>query len=278
MPTYQELITHAAERFSEGTFSNIRLEIDILLAHAAGITRERLYASLRDSAGDDDAARFNTLCERRLNGEPSAYITGKKEFYGETYAVDPNVLIPRPETEELIELSLPRIPAGASVLDIGTGSGCIAITLKKILPSIKMNSIDISAGAIAVAKRNAQSILGADHGISFIIGDIFTVTPEPFDYIISNPPYVADGDINELEISVQREPHSALRGGPTGVEFIARLADNMNNILAKNGSFSLEIGDGQMQRIVALFTAKGYTVSQHADLSGKLRFVTGRTL
>ncbi|MEK6794749.1 MAG: peptide chain release factor N(5)-glutamine methyltransferase [Spirochaetota bacterium] len=276
--TINDIILSASRRLAHGKpdiAGNARLEAEILCAHALATDRTALIIRGRDAIDKAADERFQVCIDRRLKHEPIAYITGVKEFFGMDFHVDGNVLIPRPETEELVELAIASIAGNERILDAGTGSGCIAVALARYCPDIHVTAIDISPGALAVAASNADRLLGM-HSIQFLTADMTRYVPEErFDIVISNPPYVADGEIALLQPELAFEPRTALAGGPTGVEFIRDFADNIGRLLSPEGRFFLEVGD-DAPGVVAIFKGRGYTCGTENDLSGKARFIKGQ--
>ena len=202
--------------------------------------------------------------QRRLAGEPLQYIRGKTEFFGREFRVDDRVLIPRPETEILVETAIERIDRGARVVDIGTGSGCIAVTLALERPDLRVMATDISVGALAVAAQNAN-------GSAELVGsDLLAAFVEDFDWIVSNPPYIAAVEIESLATEVRdHEPRSALTPGPAGTEVIARILDQ-----AGRARIILEIAFGQLRTVRDLAAAHHFNVDGvRNDLAGIPRVV-----
>jgi len=243
-----------------------RLDAELLLAHALGVDRVRLFVD-RDLAVAGAAAReFQSLVRRRaVEREPVAYLLGRKGFRHIELAVDARVLVPRPETELLVEAAL-CLPEGARVVDVGTGSGAVALALAHERPDLEVTATDVSADALAVARANAAR-LGLE--VAFVCGDLFD---GPFDAVLSNPPYVADGD--ELPPDVARhEPPGALFAGPDGLAVVRRLVDR---IRAHAIPFAaIEVGMGQAPAVAALL--EGYDVEALHDLAGIERVVVART-
>ena len=206
-----------------------------------------------------DEAKIESLMRRRLAGEPLQYIRGKTEFFGREFYVDDRVLIPRPETELLVEAAIQRIPRGARVIDVGTGSGCIAVTLAAARPDLHVVASDKSVAALAVASRNGAR--------ARVASDALAAYRATFDAIVSNPPYIPAADVAELMTEVRdHEPHVALTPGPRGTEVI-------EHILAAP-LVMLEIGYGQEQQIRELAAARGFTVEEvRNDLAGIPRVV-----
>ncbi len=267
-----------------------RLEAEVLLRHALGVDRTGFLARQRKPLPADVATRFEAMLQRRLQREPVAYVTGHREFYGLDFLVDQRVMIPRPETEGLVERvlklahTLPSLRrrtelfASASapvVADIGTGSGCIAVTLAVNLPQAHIVATDISANALAVARENARRHKVEDR-ISFLQGDVCAPLRGQFDSIVSNPPYIPHDELMHLapEI-VHYEPLAALDGGPDGLTVIRQLLAQAPEYLSPGGAVLLEIGDGQGAEVARLgqgaFPGKSTTVEP--DLAGHERYV-----
>lgn len=217
----------------------------------------------------------HSLFERRLNDEPIAYILGEKEFYGLSFEVNSNVLIPRPETEELVELVINSADKNSSIIDIGTGSGCIAITLKHLANTLNISALDISENALKVAKNNAAAILGDDNLIDFINSDALIYSPsKKFDVLVSNPPYIDYQEKDTLSNDVKNyEPSLALFACNNGYEFYEKIYSRLDVLLNSGGKFFFEIGHQQEARLGQIFFDKD--VSFVKDMSGKSRFMTG---
>jgi len=247
-------------------------EARLLLARATGFSEASVLAHPERSLPAEAEARFLEFAARRARGEPIAYLLGEKEFYGLLLAVNPAVLIPRPETELLVELALARKPA--SVLDLGTGSGAIALAIKRHLPQARVVGVEASMAALAVAARNAVK-LGLDvelrHGLWFA-----PVAAEQFDLVVSNPPYVAEGDPHLA--ALRFEPQGALVAGPEGLDSIKEIVKAVGSFLLPGGGLLLEHGFGQEAAVRALLAAAGLeSVATWPDLAGIAR-VSGGTL
>ncbi len=225
------------------------------------------------------AARYATLLERRAAGEPMAYLLGRREFFGREFGVDERVLIPRPETELLVEIALAAaLPAAASVLDIGTGSGCIALTLAAERPSWKLQATDLSLGALACARSNARR-LGLEDRVAFVAADLAAALAlETFDLLISNPPYVDPADPELVALDVRtHEPHLALFAAESGLAVLARLFDLAEG-LHGDAMLACEIGYGQMDAVLVLAGECPWLdlVEVRSDLAGIARDVVFR--
>jgi release factor glutamine methyltransferase len=258
---------------------NPRLDAEILLAAALGQPRSYLAANPARQVLDCDATdRYEACLTRRAQGEPVAYILGEKEFWSLPLAVGPAVLIPRPETELVVERALAHLPtdAGLQVLDLATGSGAIALAIASERPACSVVATDLSADAVTVAIRNAAR-LGLER-VQFRVGSWFEpVGHRVFDLIASNPPYVADCD-TRLEPSVRRfEPHAALFAGVTGLEALGEIAAGAPRHLNPGGWLLLEHDDRQGEPVRGLLLAQGFeAVATHRDLAGHDRCTEGR--
>jgi release factor glutamine methyltransferase len=245
-----------------------RLDAELLLGSALGLDRARLLIDSRMPLGPDPRRRYEELIARRAAREPIAYILGRKDFRRISLSVDRRVLIPRPETELLVEVGLTLAP-GARVADVGTGSGAIALALKDERPDLDVWGTDLSKGAIAVARDNAQRLGLAAR---FLVADLLSGVDVAFDAVLANLPYVADGDPLEPEIS-RYEPAAALFAGPAGLDVIPRLI----GISGRVGLLALEVGVDQAVAVDAMLRGAGFSAVQRLrDLAGHERVVVGR--
>jgi release factor glutamine methyltransferase len=268
-PTIGEVLASAATALTPVS-SSPRLDAEVLLAHVLEVDRARLVLDRNLSLGGHSHERFDRLARRRLRGEPVAYLTGRRGFRFLELLVDSRVLIPRPETEELVEVGL-MLPAGASVLDVGAGSGAVALALKYERPDLRVSGVDVSVEAIAVAERNATR-LSLD--VSFIVGDLLENAAR-CDAVLANLPYV-ERDA-ELPVDVADfEPPLALFGGSDGLEVIRRLIGRVAG-MSWPGLLALEIGETQGETVAALVDGAGFSdVEVRRDLAGRDRVVVGR--
>jgi release factor glutamine methyltransferase len=255
--TILNLIRWTDERFRREGLSTPRLDAEVLLAETLGVDRVGLYTHFDQPLHPEELARFKKLIQRRLQREPVAYIIGKREFWSLTFKVTPDVLIPRPETEILIAEALKVVSAVARtgrnfrILEIGTGSGAISITLAKECPSASLVATDLSAKALAIAQENA-SRLGVGGRIQFLRGDLFAPLEKEstFELIITNPPYIAEDDFSSLPPEVRNfEPRLALDGGKDGLAFFRKVLPRVGEFLSPGGWFLAEIGAGQEEKI-----------------------------
>lgn len=226
-----------------------RLDAEVLLAHALGCRRIELYTRYEESAPEEARQRFRELVRQRLEGCPVAYLVGRKEFFSLEFEVNRDVLIPRPDTECVVVecLRLAKPLAEADVLDVGTGSGAIAVAVAKQHKGARVTATDVSPAALAVARRNAAKH-GLGERVRFLEGDLFAPVPagERFDFVLSNPPYIAHEDLDRLPVGVRHyEPALALDGGPGGYAVFERLADQARQFLKPGGHLIVEIGSPQ---------------------------------
>jgi release factor glutamine methyltransferase len=233
-----------------------RLDAEVMLASVLDWQRVQLYTHFEEEVGERARSAFRDLVRRRAEGSPVAYLVGRKEFYSLTLAVSPAVLIPRPESEFVVVefLDVAKTIGAPRVVDVGTGSGCLAIACAHHKPSARVIAIDVSPDALALAVRNAARHGVADR-VDFRHGDLLEpVTSEsPFDVVLSNPPYIPSGDIPSLEAGVRDyEPHLALDGGPDGLAVVSRLVAQSIPLLQPCGHLILEIGTAQEQPVRAI--------------------------
>jgi len=242
------LLTAAAKRLRAAGVDSPRREARLLLAHALGVTQEDLIAKDIGEPGADALARFETALARRAAREPLAYILGRREFWSLDFAVGPEVLVPRPESEALIEEAFRRFPlrdAPLRVLDLGTGSGCLLLAFLSERPKARGVGADISPAALAIATKNAAA-LGLDNRSRFVRSDWTKNISGSFDAIFINPPYIAEQELSGLEPEVARyEPRHALEGGKDGLAAYRTISGSLGRHLKPNGWVFLEIGEGQ---------------------------------
>lgn len=239
-----------------------RLDTEILLAHVRKCPRIQLYVQYNEPLSPDERTLMRELVQRRAKSEPVAYLVGRREFYGLDFRVTPDVLVPRPETETLVMelLTAAKGRPNLRILDVGTGSGCIAITAAVHLKDASITAIDLYPAALAVARGNAQRHNVTDR-IRFLEGDLFHPLPEglTFDFIVSNPPYVSDSDMERLPPDVRlHEPRHALRAGPMGLDVIERLVTGAGTRLAANGLLLLEFSPEQVSAVTQLLETAAF--------------------
>lgn len=257
--THATLIATAAVRLAEISESP-RLDAEVLLRHAAGLDRTALFLVLRDPAPDVVRSRFETLVERRLAGEPVAYVIGSREFMGLPFIVTPDVLVPRPETELLVEWALAElreVGEPTRVADVGAGSGAIALSLAALAPDpIEILAVEPAPAARDVIARNADALLPAERRrhVRIVDGDLLTAQPGPFELVLANLPYLTPEQIaGNLDLAA--EPRLALDGGPTGLDLIERLIDQLPERLATHYAVGLELDPSQANRVAELLDA-----------------------
>jgi release factor glutamine methyltransferase len=283
------IITKIIPFLTEKKIPNPRLEADLLLAHVLSLPRVKLYSEWDRLLTSAEVQSYRELIVKRVQGCPLAYITGKKSFLSWDFTVTPAVLIPRPETELLIETvhEMGRTLAAASHtnihgVDVGTGSGIIAITLAKLFPESTWYALDISEEAIQVAKENAVN-LGVDSRIEFMTGDLLEpllrspAISRKFDLIVANLPYIPGSEIPLLQKEVQQEPKLALDGGIDGLEPFRRLLPQAVNLLADHGIIALEHGHDQRAALEKMVTESGpFACQSFTDLAGIDRVLTAQ--
>ncbi len=254
-----------------------RLTAELLLARVLSCDRVRLYLDFDKPLGAAELAGFRDLVRRRAEGEPTAYLTGAREFCGRSFQVDARVLVPRPETELLAEAALEALPAGGAALDLCTGSGVLAITLALERPGARVVAADVSGDALEVARANAGR-LGAP--VDFREGDLFealAAVPLPFDVIVANPPYVPSGELGRLAREVQREPRLALDGGPDGLSVILRIVAGAPSRLAAGGRLLIEMHESHAEAVPRLCLEAGLASAEaRRDLAGLPRYAVAR--
>lgn len=249
-----------------------RLNAEVLLAYALHQRREYFFAHPEQELKPVEWLHFGRYLFERQKGRPTQYITGRQEFYGREFRVNGHVLIPRPETEHLVEAVLGKAPPEARILDVGCGSGAIAVTVALELAAARVAAVDISSEALQVARGNADA-LGAK--VDFFQADLLTAAADhAFDVIASNPPYVAGEDQATLQREVRDwEPHVALFGGTDGLDVIRRLLPEAVRVLRPGGVLAMEIGDGQWDRVFPAAKLHFRNVEAVRDLAGIIRVV-----
>jgi release factor glutamine methyltransferase len=274
----KEALARAREILTDRHIDDAALEGEILLRHVLGKSRAQLFTDLDSDVSSSDIKQLLKLVERRVRGEPSAYIIGNKEFYGLDFIVNRHVLIPRPETEMLIEQAI-KLCSGNhyyKVADIGTGCGAIAISLAISLPSVKIYATDVSIKALEVAAQNCTKH-GVTDRISLLRGDLLEPLPESIDLIIANLPYVREVDI-PAKGPLSFEPQVALNGGKRGLDKIERLCRQAGAKLNSQGSLLMEIGQGQAEDVKTIlhkYFPSGL-IEVQKDLAGIERMVSLR--
>lgn len=278
--TVLAVLDWTAKKFAERGLDAARLEAQVLIAHALRCTRVQLYTGFDKPLGDAELAAIRELIKRRLAGEPLAYLVGEQEFWSLPFAVSRAVLVPRRDTETLVEAVLATLPDRAAPLrgvDVGTGTGALAITLAREYRSSTWLAIDVSPEAAELARANAARHGVADR-VEVVVGDLLAPAHAPVDLIVSNPPYIPTADLASLSAEVQAEPRLALDGGADGLDFYRRLAAASPPLLAPGGLLALEHGFDQAAAVRAIVDATAaFTPSTtRNDLAGHPRVTLAR--
>ncbi|RCV91162.1 peptide chain release factor N(5)-glutamine methyltransferase [Billgrantia montanilacus] len=271
------LLGRAAERLSEAGSASPRLDAEVLLGHVLGVDRTWLYTWGDRAASGFERARFEALVAARAEGHPVAYLIGQREFWGLALATSPHTLIPRPDTETLVEIALELATATEGrLLDLGTGTGAIALAFASERPGWQVTGIDRIEEAVALAATNAERLNIAN--VRFLVSDWFSaLANECFDLIVANPPYIAESDPHLMLGDVRFEPLSALVAGEDGLDDLRRLVKSAFPYLRPGGWLAMEHGHDQAERVRQLLQAAGYLdVASHHDLSGQQRVTLGR--
>ena len=274
------------------------LDASLLLSHILKKSRTELLAHSDELLSEEVCEEYCSLIERRCYGECAAYLTGKKEFRELEFIVNSSVLVPRPDTETLVDAALQAIdlhitdyagtnnellapsPLNIKILDLCTGSGAVAVALKHERPFIEVHASDISSEALEIAEQNADRLLG-ENKILFFPGDLFDALPssdsaQPYSLIISNPPYIPSDEIQSLSLEVQNEPRIALDGGKSGLDIIKRIINKAPDYMQNNGVLLLEADPRQMEEIKSLMENRGFKkIKIYCDLSSSQRVIGG---
>ncbi|MET0255752.1 MAG: peptide chain release factor N(5)-glutamine methyltransferase [Luteibacter sp.] len=270
MTDVRTILRQAAEALGD------RLEAELLLGHVLGVNRAWFFAHAGDALEPANSARFDALVRRRMQGEPVAYITGTRDFWSLTLEVGPATLIPRAETELLVELALERLPQGGSVVDLGTGSGAIALAIASERPDASVTAVDASRAALDIARRNAERL--RLQRVVFVAGDWFAPLGEArFDLVVSNPPYIEEDDAHLGRGDLRFEPASALASGRDGLDDIRRIVRGAGGRLTHGGWLLMEHGWDQGPAVRAVLAEAGFIEAfTAADLEGRDRVSGGR--
>ncbi|MCA9072723.1 MAG: peptide chain release factor N(5)-glutamine methyltransferase [Planctomycetaceae bacterium] len=272
--TVQRILEWTTAHLSKHGSESPRLDAEILLAHSRKCTRIELYTKFNEVLTDEQRGTMRELVQRRAKAEPVAYLVGHREFYGLPFRVTADVLIPRPDTETLVMelLSLAKSMESPRILDVGTGSGCIAVAIAANLKAARVTAVDLSDAALTIAKANAEANKVVDQ-ITFLEGDGYSplAADARFDFIVSNPPYVAEGELDQLQPDVRlHEPKMALVSGSDGLDLARRLIDEAPKHLVPGGGLLLEISPEQAKTVQNLMQAgdRYKNVRILKDLSG----------
>ena len=262
--TIAKVLDWTKQYFADKGLENPRLDAEILLCSVLKCQRITLYVHFDQPLEEHELAQYRGYVARRAAAEPLAYILGSRAFMKYDFKVTPDVLVPRPETELLVEcaVKLAGNIEAPEVLDIGTGSGAIIVSLLDMLPNAKGTAVDVSPGALKVAQANAEQI-GVAQRLKFVRSDLYAALPQDskFDIIISNPPYIPSADIAGLAADVRREPRLALDGGADGLNFYRRIIGGAPKFLKPNGFLAFEIGINQGEAVAALCRQAGFAVT-----------------
>ena len=276
--TVLQVLQNTADFFARKGIESPRLNIEHLLADALGKRRIDLYLEFDRTLSEEELVPLREKVQRRVDGEPLQYLLGSWDFFGRAFRTDQRALIPRPETEILVEIALKVIRAQPSsrnrLLDIGTGSGVLAITLALECPSLSVVGSDVSALALNLARENAEA-QGLEHRIEWIESDLLKSVTGPFDFLVANLPYIPTAELPKLACEVQRDPQMALDGGTDGLAVIRRLVEDAPNVLTGDAFVILEVGFDQADRVADLMRAQKFRdISVENDYQGVRRFVT----
>ena len=273
---YQELLVDASKQLKFYKFNSAMLDAELILSKTLGLSREKILLNLNEKINDELLEKFNYFLKLRKQNRPIAYILGFKDFWKYKFQVDKNVLIPRPETEIIIEQALKNLPklSKKNILDIGTGSGCIIISIIKERENCKATAIDKSLKALKVAKLNAE-MHHVQKKIKFLNIDVDKYFANKYDLIVSNPPYIKDSEILSLDKDVKlNEPKLALSGGKSGLNKVFKVIKKSQKLLKTNGKLILEIGDKQSKEVKKYLIKNNFNqIKIFKDLSGKKRCV-----
>ena len=271
--TVREALRSAAGRLDLHRVSNARLTAELLLAHCLSVEREYLYAHDERVLSDEESQSLEDVLCNRINGVPLQYIVGRQEFYGRYFHVTPAVLIPRPETEHIVEavLELQEETVRPRILDVGTGSGCIAVTLALEIAGARVFASDISEAALQVARANASALRAS---VGFLCMDVLDAVAGQFEFIVSNPPYVRRGDMSRLQREVREyEPHVALFSPEDELQVYRRLIAGAERLLQAGGRLLMEVGIGMDEPVLGLFGLGWEKLPTKTDLQGIPRTV-----
>jgi release factor glutamine methyltransferase len=272
--TVRTALLQGAKLLEDAAVGVARLTAEVLLGHALGRERAYLFGHPEHQLSELEWLHYGRYLHQRMEGKPTQYITGRQEFYGREFRVTPDVLIPRPETEHVVETALRVAPRARRILDVGCGSGCLAVTLR-LETGAAVWATDISPAAIRVAAGNAQRL---DAPVAFLACDLMSAVADgSMDLIVSNPPYVPLGDKAGLQREVRDwEPHAALFAGPTGLELYERLVRDAQRVLVPGGWLIMELGFNTSGRVAAMFSSHWRNLETAPDLAGIPRVIVAQ--
>lgn len=277
----QRILEWTATFLKQKGVESPRLEAELLLAHARKCPRIRLYTDFTELLTDSERAIMRELVQRRAKREPLAYIVGTREFYGRAFEVGAGVLVPRPETETLVDVCLERIPKDADreILEVGFGSGCICITIARQRPRCSVVATDISAAAMEIASKNIEKH-GVSKNVSLLTGNVLEPVKNlgrRFDGLVSNPPYIREGERAGLEPEVAlHEPEDALFSGEDGLNVVRKIVQQVPSLLKPGAFIALELDPSQCEQVVSMLKTNGFSnAAIRRDLSGNERVVEG---
>jgi release factor glutamine methyltransferase len=274
--TTGKVLDWATGDFKKRDFPSPRLEAEVLLSHVLDCQRLELYTHFDRPLVETELRTYREAISRRRSGEPTAYIVGKREFWSLEFTVDARVLVPRPETETLVETALKHISKTGSVLDLCTGSGCVAVALASECPDLSIDAVDISGGACDVAKQNVEN-QGFTDRIQVLEGDLFEplAAGRRYSAIVANPPYVPQEEIGSLSPEVRMEPEIALVGGKDGLDVVRRILSDAGSFLEPDGWIMLEVDPRQVDELIQHVALELLHVSGDVvcDLAGRQRVV-----
>jgi release factor glutamine methyltransferase len=275
-----EVLLLSSELLKQRGVDSARLDAELLIGAALGVTRLQVYLQHDRPLEGAEVDAIRSLVARRARREPLAYILGRKEFFGLDFVLEAGLLVPRPDTETLVECLLERLPEGDQapvfVADLGCGTGCVGLTIAAKRPSVRLYAVDIDARALAATRKNAEA-LGLKERVGLLKGDLLAAIPpaRPVDWVVSNPPYIPSGEIASLAPEIARfEDRTALDGGPDGLFVIRRLLEEAGR-RARIG-VALEVGAGQGNTVAGLAEKAGFrSIELRRDLGGVPRVVSG---
>ena len=273
--TLRETLAQGIQRLEQHGVSSPRLNAEVMLAHCLSVEKTYLYTHDDRELRDEESQSFEDALYDRISGVPVQYIVGRQEFYGRYFTVNPAVLIPRPETEFIVESVLEvNGSANPTIIDVGTGSGCIAVTLALELPEATVFATDVSLEALHVARQNASQLAAR---VDFAGADLLDGIGGRFDFIVSNPPYVSYAETSRLQREVrEHEPHVALFAPDDGLAMFRRLVPSAEGLLKPGGHLIMEIGIGLEQRILSLFGDRWESSRSRPDLQGIPRTIVAK--